>query len=75
VFNVAYGQRIDLNTLAKIIMEITGIMVPVLYESPRAGDIRDSLADITRAKTGFNYEPAYTVKTGLMETIEWFRNH
>ena len=74
VFNVAYCQRIDLNTLSKEIMEITGISVPVLYEPSRKGDIRDSLADITRAKAGFNYEPQYTVKTGLMETIEWYQN-
>ncbi len=74
VFNVAYCQRIDLNELARAIMEITGITVPILYESPRMGDIRDSLADITRAKAEFNYDPVYTVKTGLMETIEWYRN-
>jgi UDP-glucose 4-epimerase len=74
VFNVAYGERIDLTTLANTIMEIMGITVPVLYESPRLGDIRDSLADITRAKAGFNYEPTFTVKTGLMETIEWYQN-
>ena len=74
VFNVAYCQRIDLNTLATMIMEITGIIVPVLFESPRKGDIRDSLADIAGAKAGFDYDPAYTVKTGLIETIEWFRN-
>jgi len=75
VFNVAYYKRIDLNMLATLIMEITGITVPVLYESPRKGDIRDSLADIARAKAKFNFEPEYTVKTGLIETIEWFRNH
>jgi len=75
VFNVAYNQRIDLNTLAHLIMEITGITVPIDYESSREGDVRDSLADITRAQIGFNFEPAYTVKTGLMETITWYKNH
>ena len=75
VFNVAYNQRIDLNTLAHLIMEITGITVPIAYESSREGDVRDSLADITRAQIGFNFEPAYTVKTGLMETIAWYKNH
>jgi UDP-glucose 4-epimerase len=72
VFNVAYNQSIDLNTLAQLIMEITGNKVPILYDTPRAGDVRDSLADITSAKNAFNYKPAYTVKTGLQETIPWY---
>jgi len=74
VYNIAYCQRIDLNSLAKTIMEITGITVPILYEPLRKGDIRDSLADITHAKSGLKYKPAYTVKSGLMETIPWYRN-
>ena len=73
VFNVAYCKRIDLNELASLIMEITGITVPLMYEPPRTGDVRDSLADITRAQDAFEYAPEYTVKTGLMETIEWYR--
>jgi UDP-glucose 4-epimerase len=74
VFNVAYNQSIDLNTLAQLIMEIIGNKVPILYDTPRAGDVRDSLADITRAKNAFKYVPEYTVKTGLQETIEWYMN-
>ncbi len=74
VFNVAYCKRIDLNELASLIMEITGITVPIMYEPPRTGDVRDSLADITRAQDAFGYAPEYTVKTGLTETIEWYRN-
>lgn len=74
VCNVAYCQSIDLNTLAKTIMEITGITVPLIYEPPRAGDVRDSLADIHRAEKAFGYAPEYTVKTGLLETIKWYLN-
>lgn len=74
VFNVAYCKRIDLNELASIIMEIAGIAVPLVYEPARTGDVRDSLADISRAQDAFGYAPEYTVKTGLMETIEWYRN-
>ncbi len=74
VFNVAYCKRINLNELASMIMEITGIVVPLVYEPPRTGDVRDSLADITRAQNAFGYAPEYTVKTGLIETIEWYRN-
>jgi UDP-glucose 4-epimerase len=73
IFNVAYSQRIDLNELANMIMEITGITVPLIYEPPKIGDVRDSLADIRRAQDAFGYAPEYTVKKGLEETIAWFR--
>jgi len=72
VFNIAYNKSIDLNTLAHFIMDVTGKKVPILYDTPRTGDVRDSLADITRAKNAFNYAPEYTVKTGLQETIKWY---
>jgi nucleoside-diphosphate-sugar epimerase len=74
VFNVAYCKRINLNELASMIMEITGITVPLVYESSRTGDVRDSLADIKRAQETFGYIPEYTVKSGLEETIAWYRN-
>lgn len=74
VFNVAYCRRIDLIELAALIMEITGITVPLVHDPPRAGDVRDSLADIARAQEAFGYAPEYTVKSGLAETVEWYRN-
>lgn len=74
IFNVAYCQRITLNSLASFIMEITGNTVPVLYDPPRPGDIRDSLADIGRIQNELKYKPGYTVKTGLEETITWYQN-
>jgi UDP-glucose 4-epimerase len=73
VFNVAYCKRIDLNELASLIMDIIGITVPLVYESPRAGDVRDSLADIRRAQEAFGYSPEYTVRRGLEETIAWYQ--
>jgi UDP-glucose 4-epimerase len=73
VFNVAYCKRIDLNELATLIMEITGITVPLKYEPPRIGDVRDSLADIRRAQDAFRYAPEYTVRSGLLETIAWYQ--
>jgi len=74
VYNVAYCQRINLKELAARIMAITGISVPLNFEASRAGDVKDSLADITRASAAFGYAPAYTVTTGLEETIAWYRN-
>jgi UDP-glucose 4-epimerase len=73
VFNVAYCRRINLKELAAMIMEISGISVPLLYEPPRAGDVRDSLADISRAQEAFGYDPQYTVRTGMEETISWYQ--
>jgi UDP-glucose 4-epimerase len=73
VYNVAYCQQINLNELASLIMDITGITVPLVYELPRTGDVRDSLADINRAQEAFGYAPEYTVKTGLKETIAWYQ--
>jgi nucleoside-diphosphate-sugar epimerase len=73
VFNVAYGTRINVKELAAIIMEITGITVPLSYEPARAGDVRDSLAAISRARASFGYAPEYTVRSGLVETIAWYR--
>jgi len=72
VFNVAYCRRISIQELATTIMEITGISVPLSFEPPRAGDIRDSLADISRAQAAFGYKPEYTVKSGLEETVDWY---
>ena len=74
VFNIACNRRISINELAARIMEITGRTVPVRHEPARAGDVRDSLADISRAKLAFGYEPEYTMKDGLGETISWYRN-
>jgi UDP-glucose 4-epimerase len=74
VFNIAYNQQISLNNLASLIMDITGIKVPVTYDAPRSGDIRDSRADIRIAEEQLGYKPKYSVKTGLEETIQWYQN-
>lgn len=73
IYNIACGKRISLNELAETLMEITGIHRPLIYEDEREGDIRDSLADISRAEKAFGFEPAYTLEEGLKETVTWFR--
>ena len=72
VFNVAAGQRISVNDLAGMIMEIIGKRVDCVHEETRAGDVRDSLGDISRAHAGFGYAPRYGMDDGLSETIGWF---
>jgi UDP-glucose 4-epimerase len=75
VFNVAYNQRISLLSLVDIIAEETGVKVNPVFEPPRPGDIHDSQADISAAQKAFGYEPKYTVRSGLKETITWFRRN
>jgi UDP-glucose 4-epimerase len=72
IFNVAYNKRIDLIDLSSIIMDELGFQLPLKFEDPRPGDVKDSLADISAARKAFGYEPEYTVKMGLKETIEWY---
>jgi nucleoside-diphosphate-sugar epimerase len=74
VFNVAYGNRISLNNLARTIMDALGEDLPLKYEAGRSGDIHDSLADISAAQNAFGYAPEYSVTTGLKETIAWYKN-
>jgi UDP-glucose 4-epimerase len=75
IFNIACGRRANLLTLAEMIMEITGINVPIRFEPPVPGDVRDSLADISRSCNVLGYVPAFTMRQGLKETITWFQEN
>ena len=72
VFNIACGRRISLNHLASILSEIIGTWCDPIYEAPRPGDIRDSLADIRRAREAFGYDPQFPVEEGLRQAVAWF---
>jgi nucleoside-diphosphate-sugar epimerase len=62
-----------LNELVRIIGEETGAKLDSEYRPTRAGDVRDSLADITAAKELIGYEPKIRIREGLRRTIEAFR--
>jgi UDP-N-acetylglucosamine 4-epimerase len=72
VFNVAYGDRISLNTLWKELKSISGKEVKANYGPPRKGDVRDSLANIDKARKLLDYDPLFSVKDGLKLTWEQF---
>lgn len=75
VFNISRGERFTINRLAQLAIRLMGNNdIKPIYENPRPGDIRHSLADITRAGT-FGYEPEYSLEQGLEETIRSFRNY
>jgi nucleoside-diphosphate-sugar epimerase len=73
VINVATGGRISLSELFQEMQKIVGASVEPTYAEPRAGDVRDSQADIRKAKAILGYEPTVSFEEGLKRTIEWYR--
>jgi nucleoside-diphosphate-sugar epimerase len=73
VINVATGGRISLNQLFRTVRDLVGAKIEPIYEDPRAGDVRDSQADISKARRLLGYEPAVTFEEGLQKTVEWHR--
>ncbi len=74
VINVANGERITLNQLLEELKKITGrTEVKAEYREARVGDVRHSLADISRARDLLSYEPRVELQEGLQRTVEWYR--
>jgi nucleoside-diphosphate-sugar epimerase len=73
VINVATGQAISLNELLSVMKNLVGSTVAARHLLPRAGDVRDSLADIAKARDLLGYSPSVPVRDGLQKTLEWFR--
>jgi nucleoside-diphosphate-sugar epimerase len=73
VINVATGGRISLNELLRTMNRILGITTSAIYLDVRAGDVRDSQADITKAHRLLGYAPLVRLEEGLRKTIEWCR--
>jgi UDP-glucose 4-epimerase len=73
VINVATGGRISLNELARVMNGIVGTQLQPIYSDERAGDVRDSQADITKAKTLLGYTPIVPLEEGLRHTLAWCR--
>jgi nucleoside-diphosphate-sugar epimerase len=74
ILNVANGERISLNQLLEELKTITGNHDAVAeYKEPRVGDVRHSLADISRARELLGYEPIVWLREGLGKTIDWWK--
>jgi UDP-glucose 4-epimerase len=73
VFNIACGERHSLNELHRTLAALTGYTLPPQHTAARAGDIRDSLADISAARTAFGYTPLVGFEEGLRRTVAWHR--
>src|SRR5260370_1379013 len=74
VFNVGTGGRVSLNQVLLTLARITGKPLEAKYAPPREGDIRDSQADISRAREFLGYRPQVGFEEGLTLTFEWYRS-
>ncbi len=73
--NVARGEQISIEELFRTLRELIGAEVEVRHGPQRAGDVRHSRADITRARELLGYEPRVGLRQGLQRTVEWMREH
>jgi UDP-N-acetylglucosamine 4-epimerase len=73
IYNIAFGQRTTLNELFQMIKEIAGSDLAPRYGPERRGDVRHSLADISRAKELLGYDPSFSVRQGMKTAFEWYR--
>jgi nucleoside-diphosphate-sugar epimerase len=73
VFNVATGTRIDLNETFQTLKKIIGFKAEVNYGPERAGDVKHSLADLSRTEKHLGYKPLVNFEEGLRRTVDWYR--
>lgn len=74
VVNVACGQRVTVNDIVRLTNRVLGTKIEPLHAPPRAGDVRDSVADISLARQVLGYEPAVFFEEGLKRSIDWYRS-
>ncbi|MFT4544430.1 MAG: UDP-N-acetylglucosamine 4-epimerase [Bacteroidia bacterium] len=75
VYNIAFGERTTVNELYFNLKDLVDSDVNPTYREPRQGDVKDSLADISKAKAFLGYNPQVDIRTGLGVTLEWFRKN
>lgn len=73
VYNIAAGEKTAVVEVYKVLLEIIGKTLPAKHGPERPGEIKDSLANISKAKELLDYDPKVRIKEGLKMTVEWFR--
>jgi len=74
MMNLATGGRISLNDLVRVLNAIIGTNIQPVYRQARAGDVRDSQADIAKASALLGYRPIVSLEDGLAATVDWCRS-
>ena len=75
VYNIAKGEQTTLNELFDILREISGKSIKPIYGPERDGDIKHSLADVSKAKRLLGYDPATSPVEGLRKTFDWYKKN
>lgn len=81
IYNVAHGERTNLNDLFELVKELIGnfdkevLDIKPVHGPSRAGDIPHSMASIEKAKRLLDYKPTHTVREGMAEAIKWYRSN
>jgi UDP-glucose 4-epimerase len=74
VYNIACGQSMSIRALAETLKRLTGSASRIVFADERAGDVKHSLADTTRARTLLGFAPSFTLEEGFAATIAWLRS-
>ncbi len=75
VYNIACNEQTSLNDLLAIMKGLAGSDLAPKYGPERAGDVKHSLADISKAQSLLGYQPSVTVRQGIKATLDWYRKH
>ncbi len=73
VYNGGNGNRVTLNQAWDVLQKMEGLRIAPVYGPERAGDVRHSQADTTRARAELGHEPKYSFEDGMRLTLEWYR--
>jgi len=75
VVNIACGKAVTVNAIIALINELVGKNIKPIYDPPRPGDVKHSLADVTLAQNLIGFKPTVPFKQGLRKAIEWYREN
>lgn len=75
VFNIGTGKQTAINQLSQTMQSIAGTSLPIRYEPARQGEVRDSVADITKLRKLLGYEPQIELKEGIEKFFTWYRQN
>jgi len=73
IINVGSGSATSVNEVARLLSEAAGVPIRTKHIDPRAGDVRDSRADITKAAVKLGFAPYTSLREGLERTLDWYR--